>query len=62
MDEGIKQALIKGTNYQGIDNTLASRASLRKRSPSNAASETSSFRRPSVLLEVPKSARTTSPV
>lgn len=61
MDEGIKQALIKGTSYHGMDNTQASRASLRNRSPSVAGSEVS-FRRPSVLLEVPKNARSPSPV
>ena len=65
MDESIKQALVKGTSYQGVDNTV-SRSSLRSRTRAgSAASSVSSFRRPSVLLEVPKTAggpRSPSPV
>lgn len=64
MDEGIKQALIKGTNYQAMDNTQGSRASLRSRTRSaSVAGSEISFRRPSVLLEVPgKNDRSSSPV
>ena len=62
MDESIKQALIKGTTYQSMDNARSSRASLRARSRAGSVISESSFRRPSVMLEVPKTARSPSPV
>ena len=65
MDESIKQALVKGTSYQGVDNTAASRSTLRSRKRAGSTPSEISFRRPSVLLEVPKNAggpRSPSPV
>lgn len=62
MDESIKQALIKGTTYQSMDSARASRASLRARSRAGSVISESSLRRPSVMLEVPKTARSPSPV
>ena len=61
MDESVKQALVKGTNYQG--SARGSRASIRAKSRAGSVTSTASdFRRPSVMLEVPKSARSPSPV
>jgi len=62
MDESLKQALIKGTTYQSIDSARGSRASLRARSRAGSGISESSLRRPSVMLEVPKTARSPSPV
>jgi len=62
MDESIKQALIKGTTYQSMDSAKGSRASIRGRSRAGSAISESSLRRPSVMLEVPKTARAPSPV
>lgn len=62
MDESIKQALIKGTTYQSMDSARGSRTSLRARSRAGSVISEASLRRPSVMLEVPKTARSPSPV
>ncbi|CAH3160843.1 unnamed protein product [Porites lobata] len=62
MDESIKQALIKGTTYQSMDSAKGSRASIRGRSRTGSGISESSLRRPSVMLEVPKTSRAPSPV
>lgn len=63
MDESLKQALIKGTTYQSMDSAKGSRASVRARSRAGSVvSASSSLRRPSVMLEVPKTSRAPSPV
>ncbi|XP_068706194.1 uncharacterized protein [Montipora foliosa] len=62
MDESLKQALIKGTTYQSMDSAKGSRASVRARSRAGSVISSSSLRRPSVMLEVPKTSRAPSPV
>lgn len=62
MDESLKQALIKGTTYQSMDSAKGSRASVRAKSRAGSVVSASSLRRPSVMLEVPKTSRAPSPV
>lgn len=62
MDESIKQALIKGTTYQSMDSARGSRASIKARSRTGSVISEASLRRPSVMLEVPKTSRAPSPV